>query len=101
MLLKSFHIIPTSSSYFHGAYANPQHNRREFTSVLVHADVGHELSVLFFWKPYVAIHALKKFVLQGKSLPSSGKAHLFCSQGSLVPQANPPEAESKSTLPMA
>jgi len=24
---------------------------------------------------YVAIHALKKFVLQGKSLPSSGKAH--------------------------
>lgn len=77
------------------------HNRREFMSVLVHADVGHELSAPSFWKPYVEIHALKKFVSQGKSLPSSGKAHPFCLQGSLVPPAYPLEVEWRSTLPTA
>ena len=70
-------------------------------SVLIDSGVENELSAPSFWKPLAAIHVLKKFVLQGRPLPGSGKAHLFCLQGSLVPPAYPPEVESRWTLPKA
>jgi len=59
------------------------------------------LTYPFFERPCVIFHVLRRFALQDRSLPDSGKAHLFCSQGSSLPPACPPAAVWRSILPRA